>query len=43
MLDVHLNKQPGNKKLLPVITEGEQADNDVRDPQYLRFDAKRSV
>jgi len=31
------------RQLLPVITEGEPADNDVRNPQYLRFDAKRSV
>lgn len=31
------------KKLLMVITDGEPADVDVRDPQYLRFDAKKSV
>jgi nitric oxide reductase NorD protein len=26
-----------------VVTDGEPADNDVRDPQYLRFDAKRAA
>ncbi|MDO8958191.1 MAG: hypothetical protein Q7U85_00490 [Rhodocyclaceae bacterium] len=31
------------KKLLLVITDGEPADIDVRDPQYLRFDAKKAV
>lgn len=38
-----LAQQPKNKKLLFIITDGEPADNDVRDPQYLRFDAKRAV
>ena len=38
-----LMRQPSNKKLLLVITDGEPADNDVRDPQYLRFDAKKAV
>ena len=38
-----LKRQHSNKKLLLVITDGEPADNDVRDPQYLRFDAKKSV
>lgn len=38
-----LQRQPSNKKLLLVVTDGEPADNDVRDPQYLRFDAKKSV
>lgn len=38
-----LKRQPNNKKLLLVITDGEPADNDVRDPQYLRFDAKKAV
>ena len=38
-----LKRQPSNKKLLLVVTDGEPADNDVRDPQYLRFDAKKSV
>jgi nitric oxide reductase NorD protein len=38
-----LKQQPQSKKILFVITDGEPADNDVRDPQYLRFDAKRAV
>ncbi len=38
-----LKRQPNNKKLLLVITDGEPADNDVHDPQYLRFDAKKAV
>jgi len=38
-----LKRQPSHKKLLLVITDGEPADNDVRDPQYLRFDAKKAV
>ena len=38
-----LKRQPNQKKLLLVVTDGEPADNDVRDPQYLRFDAKKSV
>ncbi len=38
-----LKRQPSSKKLLLVVTDGEPADNDVRDPQYLRFDAKKSV
>ena len=38
-----LKRQPSQKKLLLVVTDGEPADNDVRDPQYLRLDAKKSV
>jgi hypothetical protein len=38
-----LKRQPSQKKLLLLLTDGEPADNDVRDPQYLRFDAKRAV
>jgi len=38
-----LRQQPQRKKILFVITDGEPADNDVRDPQYLRFDTKRAV
>lgn len=38
-----LQRQPSNKKLLLVVTDGEPSDNDVRDPQYLRFDAKKAV
>ncbi|HXH64044.1 MAG TPA: nitric oxide reductase activation protein NorD [Mariprofundaceae bacterium] len=39
----YLRLQRSSKKLLIVITDGEPADIDVRDPQYLRFDAKKSV
>ncbi len=39
----YLKQQPMNKKILFVITDGEPADNDVRDPQYLRYDTKRAV
>ena len=38
-----LQRQPSNKKLLLVVTDGEPTDNDVRDPQYLRYDAKKAV
>ena len=38
-----LKRQPSHKKLLLVVTDGEPADNDVRDPQYLRMDAKKAV
>lgn len=38
-----LNQQKSSKKLLLVITDGEPADIDVRDPQYLRFDTKKAV
>ncbi len=39
----YLKLQKSAKKLLLVITDGEPADVDVRDPQYLRFDAKKAV
>ncbi len=39
----YLNQQKSSKKLLMVITDGEPADVDVRDPQYLRFDTKKAV
>ena len=39
----HLRQQRSSKKLLLVITDGEPADVDVRDPQYLRYDAKKAV
>lgn len=39
----HLAQQKSAKKLLLVITDGEPADIDVRDPQYLRFDTKKAV
>ncbi|MFZ3175592.1 MAG: nitric oxide reductase activation protein NorD [Thiobacillus sp.] len=39
----HLKLQRSAKKLLIVITDGEPADIDVRDPQYLRYDTKKAV
>jgi hypothetical protein len=39
----HLQLQRSAKKLLIVITDGEPADVDVRDPQYLRMDTKKAV
>ncbi|MGC2458000.1 MAG: nitric oxide reductase activation protein NorD [Gallionellaceae bacterium] len=39
----YLRGQRSTKKLLMVITDGEPADIDVRDPQYLRYDAKKAV
>ena len=39
----YLRLQRSAKKLLIVITDGEPADIDVRDPQYLRLDTKKSV
>ncbi len=39
----YLGQQHKNKKILFIITDGEPADNDTRDPQYLRHDAKRAV
>lgn len=38
-----LHQQGGSKKILFVLTDGEPADNDENDPQYLRFDTKRAV
>lgn len=38
-----LAAQRSSKKLLLVITDGEPADVDVRDPQYLRHDTKKAV
>jgi nitric oxide reductase NorD protein len=39
----YLRQQKSSKKLMIVITDGEPADVDVRDPQYLRYDAKKAV
>ena len=39
----YLKLQKSSKKLLMVITDGEPADVDVRDPQYLRYDTKKAV
>ncbi len=38
-----LRRVPQSKKLLLVLTDGEPADVDVRDPQYLRHDARKAV
>jgi nitric oxide reductase activation protein len=38
-----LARQPQRKKICFVITDGEPADNDVRDPQYLRHDTRNAV
>lgn len=38
-----LRRQPQRRKLLLVITDGEPADVDQRDPQYLRHDARKAV
>jgi len=38
-----LKAQRSSKKLLLVITDGEPADVDVRDPHYLRHDTKKAV
>jgi len=39
----YLRQQKSSKKLLLVISDGEPADIDVRDPQYLRFDTRKAV
>jgi nitric oxide reductase NorD protein len=39
----HLSQQPAQKRLVLLITDGEPADIDERDPQYLRQDAKKAV
>ena len=39
----YLKLQKSSKKLLLIITDGEPADIDVRDPQYLRHDTKKAV
>ena len=38
-----LKQQAKSHKVCFVITDGEPADNDVRDPQYMRYDTKRAV
>lgn len=38
-----LQKQPQQKKLLLLVSDGEPSDIDVRDPQYLRHDTKKAV
>ena len=39
----HLLKQAQRKKLLLLVTDGEPADIDERDPQHLRHDTKKAV
>jgi nitric oxide reductase activation protein len=39
----HLMQQPQRRKLLLLVTDGEPADVDERDPQVLRYDAKKAV
>lgn len=39
----HLSQVRAAKKLLFVLTDGEPADVDVRDPNYLRLDARKAV
>lgn len=39
----HLLKRTERKKLLLLVTDGEPADIDERDPQHLRHDAKKAV
>jgi len=38
-----LQRCPEGRRLLLVLTDGEPADVDVRDPQYLRYDARKAV
>ena len=38
-----LQRQPQQKKLVLLVSDGEPADIDVRDPQYLRHDTKKAV
>ncbi len=40
---MHLSRQPQQKKLLILVSDGEPADIDVKDPQYLRQDTKKAV
>ncbi len=39
----HLMQRPEKHKLLLIVTDGEPADIDERDPQYLRMDAKKAA
>jgi hypothetical protein len=39
----HLSEQSAQKRLILLVTDGEPADIDERDPQYLRHDTKKAV
>jgi nitric oxide reductase NorD protein len=39
----HLLRQPERRKLMLVVTDGEPADIDERDPQHLRHDTRKAV
>ena len=39
----HLLNQPQRKKLILLVTDGEPADIDERDPQHLRLDTRKAV
>ena len=39
----HLGEQPFSRRLVLLVTDGEPADIDERDPQYLRHDARKAV
>lgn len=39
----YLSRRNNDKKLLLILTDGEPADIDVQDPQYLRHDTKKAV
>jgi nitric oxide reductase activation protein len=39
----HLTQQSAQKRLVLLVTDGEPADIDERDPQYLRHDTKKAV
>jgi hypothetical protein len=39
----HLSRQSAQRRLVLLITDGEPADIDERDPQYLRHDTKKAV
>jgi nitric oxide reductase activation protein len=39
----HLLKQQEKRKLVLLVTDGEPADIDERDPQHLRHDSKKAV
>ncbi len=38
-----MGQRASAKKVLFILTDGEPADNDEHDPQYLRFDTKKAV